>query len=219
MRSWWLALTTLLASLRRRGPVKTARLAWDEWRFDRRHGLDTGGLAPAAAGGHPAAEPYMPTAPATFAEILGQLDPPVRRGAFLDLGCGKGRVMALAAQAGLQPVIGVELDPALARAARRNLARLPGAAGAAARVIVQDAARYPIPAEVSMFYLFNPFSGAVLDRVLENIRASLEGAPRPHVLIYMNPVCHDRFLQAGFRLDRRGESAVGQAYHLYGLGG
>ena len=41
--------------------------------------------------------------------------------AFIDLGCGKGRTLFVAAEAGFAPVIGVELDPRLAGIARANV--------------------------------------------------------------------------------------------------
>jgi hypothetical protein len=65
--------------------------------------------------------------------------------------------------------IGIEIQPQLAREARRLAARL---AGARVSVVEGDAAE--LVAQVAggtVFYLYAPFSGARLDRVLDALEA------------------------------------------------
>jgi predicted RNA methylase len=65
---------------------------------------------------------YSPTPSRLFLRILCSL--PVRRPAaftFIDLGCGTGRTLLLAADHGYGRVIGVELDPALAADAEHHV--------------------------------------------------------------------------------------------------
>ena len=44
-----------------------------------------------------------------------------------------------------------------------------------------------MPPDVSVIYLYNPFRGEILQRFFENIRRSLEQAPRRLTVIYKNP--------------------------------
>src|SRR5713226_561215 len=60
----------------------------------------------------------------------------VPRVTFVDLGCGKGRALILAHEAGFRNLIGVEMSPKLAAAARSNLQRL----GIAATIVEGNAA-------------------------------------------------------------------------------
>ncbi len=223
MNRFTLALSTLLASLRTRGLRKTIRLAVDEFRFDRQLGLDTSGFLDTTSmdivdGKLDAAQPYMPTARITFNEICKQLDPVLRLGTFIDYGSGKGRVLVLATLSGFNKVVGIEFERTLCDTARRNLVTLKRAGiTVPVEIINQDAAAFPIPVEASTFYFYNPFDEQVMSAVLERIQQSLHFKPRPHIIIYMNPTCHEVFIKAGFHLQYRGDSSVGQTFHLYNI--
>jgi hypothetical protein len=58
------------------------------------------------------------------------------------------------------------------------------------QLIHSDAAEFRIPEDASVFFLFNPFKGALLENVVQNIRSSLLAAPRPRepIVVYVNPV-------------------------------
>jgi predicted RNA methylase len=87
---------------------------------------------------------------------------------FVDLGAGMGRAVLLAAEFPFRAVIGVELHPTLTRIARRNAAvwRASGRARAPIRIICADATTFDPPAGPCVAFLFNPFGGPVLRRVL-----------------------------------------------------
>jgi hypothetical protein len=91
---------------------------------------------------------------------------------FLDLGSGKGRPLVAAALLGCRAVYGVEIVPALAEAARSNLARMRLRRTQETSVTVADATHFQIPALVNVVYIANSFGGETLSRVLENIRKS-----------------------------------------------
>lgn len=146
---------------------------------------------------------------------------PVRRhDVLLDLGCGKGRALVMAARHPFARVIGVELSPELARVAERNLeaSRLPRRCRAV-EVVVADAVEYRIPDDVTFVYLFNPFRGRVFDAVIERIVESVDRAPRRVRVIYRNAMYEDRLLGTGrahlqrvlpgLRPTRRWREAVG----------
>lgn len=124
------------------------------------------------------------------------------RDVLIDLGCGKGRVLAVACHYPFRKVMGVELDQDLAEAARNNLHRL-AARGTTAPFVVDcaDAAAWPIPEEVSIVFLFNPFYGETFRKVLANLRQSWDAQLRPLTVIYLQPVQHPDLLASEDWLD------------------
>ncbi len=134
--------------------------------------------------------PYEPT-PYAVLERLANSGLTGKRNLLVDYGCGKGRVgLYLAYQARCRSV-GVERDPLLLEAARRNRRAAPFMQGpyAADRVAFElaDAAAYDPPQAADRFYFFNPFSVEVFAQVLERIRRSLADAPRAAAVLLYYP--------------------------------
>ena len=115
---------------------------------------------------------------------------------LLDIGCGAGRVVSAAARRPFARVAGLEIDPEFAALGRRNLATLRGRRCPAA-VLEVDATEYEIPDDVNIVFLYNPFQGVVLDRVMERVFASHDRSPRRFRVVYANPVEADRLLERG----------------------
>ena len=111
---------------------------------------------------------------------------------FVDLGCGKGRILIIAEQYGFKSVTGVEFSSDLVAVARRNLKRV-GAHRAS--VLEGDAADYSFIGGHTVLYLFNPFGLAVMETVLANLSAV---KTHPLYIIYVNPVCADLFDRCDF---------------------
>jgi SAM-dependent methyltransferase len=107
---------------------------------------------------------------------------------FVDLGAGMGRAVLLAAEYPFRSVIGVELHPALARIARRNISiwRVSGRARAPMRLVCADAAAFEPPAGPCVAFLFNPFGGPVLRRVLARWTRAFAGRGGQFDLLYVN---------------------------------
>lgn len=107
---------------------------------------------------------------------------------LVDLGAGMGRAMLLAAEYPFRAVIGVELHPTLARIARRNMAvwRASGRARAPMRIVCADAAAFDPPAGPCVLFLFNPFGGAVLRRVLARWTRGSARRKSEFDLLYVN---------------------------------
>jgi SAM-dependent methyltransferase len=114
---------------------------------------------------------------------------------FIDFGCGKGRVMLLAAEFGFRRIVGVEFSPELCRIARENITAARDRLGGCRdlRVMLGDAAAFELPDDPLVCYFYNPFGEPVLREVLANIERSLARTPRPIVIIYVDPV-HRRVL-------------------------
>lgn len=150
--------------------------------FDRARGIDTTGLGAIPEGGD--AVRYQATMPKRFLRLMRALEIEPSLFTFVDLGCGKGRTLILAAELGFRRVIGVEFESHLAEAAKRNAEAI----GAAAEIYDLDASLYAFPSEPLIVYLYNPFLDTTMQRVLANLRASLETSPRPVYVVYYNPV-------------------------------
>jgi SAM-dependent methyltransferase len=155
--------------------------------FDRRHGTDTGGLAPLwrlSIGSRNArfGERYQATQEGELVAALGFLGEDLRRFGFVDLGCGKGRTLLVAAALGFRQVTGVEFARELVQIAARNIER---AGAVQARVLHADAAEFEFPPGDTVLYLYNPFSAEVLRQVLDRLRAR---AARRYV-VYKTPRC------------------------------
>ena len=182
---------------------------WRERRLDQRLQLDTAAdtglvhpdLASATAGAYPDGVAYSPTPLHHFQKLLDRLsitDP--AQFAFVDLGCGKGRTLVVAAEHGFRPVIGVELDLRLTGIARRNIRWYAFAAAAQSRqcpitVVNSDAVAYEFPTVPTVVFLFNPFGADTLGAVVANLERSLTAAPRRLVVAYFN-AAHRAILDA-----------------------
>ena len=83
-----------------------------------------------------------------------------------DLGSGLGRVVCLVALVSEACGIGVEFEPAYAAHAQRSAREL----GLARAAFVNADARDVIYADGTVFFLYTPFKGAILQRVVELLR-------------------------------------------------
>jgi SAM-dependent methyltransferase len=136
---------------------------------------------------------YYGVAPSVFAALVRrwrQTRPaaPREKFTFIDFGAGMGRAVLLAAEMPFREVVGVELNPTLARIARRNLAdwRAMGRARTATRVVCGDAAEFEFPPGPCVAFLFNPFGAPVMRRLLKNIGRSFAERPGQLDLLYVN---------------------------------
>lgn len=119
---------------------------------------------------------------------------------FLDLGCGKGRVLVVAAEYGFNPVIGLDFHPKLSLEALQLTntmkERFPKTSF---KVINNDAFYFEIPGNVSTIFLFNPFDEVIMSGVMGNILKSQQITPRTIRVLYANPIHKDLFIAEGFR--------------------
>jgi len=86
-------------------------------------------------------------------------------------------------------LIGVDVSPACIEVARRNIARYGPDKIDPARIelLTLDAEDFEFPGDPMVMYLFNPFPGRVLERVVANLERSLRERPRQALIIYVNP--------------------------------
>jgi SAM-dependent methyltransferase len=141
---------------------------------------------------------YMPVSYLLLEEIFQQL-PEIPRNHFLDIGCGKGRALCVAAHQGFKQVTGLDFARDLCEAAKENLSitkqKLPELIY---EVINNDAFYFEIPDDVDCIFFFNPFDEIIMSGVVNNIFTSLQNNPRKINIIYVNPLHKELFLKAGF---------------------
>jgi len=121
---------------------------------------------------------------------------------FIDLGCGKGRVIFFVATRSVKKVIGVELRKVLAMIAKVNLERVRSRR-AEITIVHGDAANFNID-EGTIFFMYDPFGYKTFARVIENIRCSLIARPRKAKIVYFDPRYLDLLNTADW-LKARGE--------------
>lgn len=157
------------------------------WFFDRRHGVDTNRKVPRdELTGMPQktrqhAGEYSPSSPALFRRIVreSRIDP--RHFAFVDLGCGKGRVLIAAADYPFRSIVGIEADAALCQIARRNLERVHLNAE---RVMHADARTAEFPEGNMFIFMYSPFRGPVFEAVAQRLAGLAREPGRAMIIAY-----------------------------------
>ncbi len=120
---------------------------------------------------------------------------------FIDYGCGKGRVLYMAAKYPFKRVIGIELSTALAEIAKRNIERtLPKLKCKTIEVVIADALEYDVPDDVTYVFFNNPFEGEIFAGVVDKLLESLRRRPRLLHIIYYSPSQEETLFRAGARL-------------------
>lgn len=118
---------------------------------------------------------------------------------LLDFGCGKGRVLVVAAHYGFKSITGIDFSRILCIETEANIEKAAAIFPSVDfNVICADASSYKIESYQNCFFFFNPFDEVVLLKVVKNILSSLKDFPRKIFIIYINPIHKDIFLSAGF---------------------
>lgn len=145
-------------------------------------------------------------------DVLRELRiPPGSR--VVDLGCGKGSAMCTLARFPFEEVAGVEISPAMASIAEKNLRKLNIRGW---NIYIADASDFTDLDRFTHVYMFNPFPEVVMADVMRNLGASLKRTPRTLTVIYFFPTCHDILIKSGlFTITRQIDSNLTHAFHIY----
>jgi SAM-dependent methyltransferase len=159
--------------------------------FDRIHGTETSLLVHRwRLGLGSAAQRYQATPPEVFARACQSLPPEAKSYPFIDLGCGKGRVLLMAHECGFQHIVGVELSISLVKICQQNLSRL-GISNVS--VVAQDAATVKLPDSPVVVFMYNPFKPPLMNLAIERLTRH----PYPLFLIYVHPLYRSVIEQTG----------------------
>ena len=144
---------------------------------------------------------YRATSYRGAARILDRLDP-TSADAFLDIGCGAGRMICVAAQYSFSRIIGLEMDPVICNRARSNINELRTFV-VRPEIVCGDATKFKISDDITIVFLYNTFGGDPLRALLAHILESYDRQPRRIRIVYLNPREHavvetmGRFSQTG----------------------
>ncbi len=116
---------------------------------------------------------------------------------FMDIGCGKGRVLVVSEYFGFKKIGGIDLDKDLIDIASKNIAARKHAKTATEfHVYCANALEMNYPNEPTVYFLFNPFNKEVMDGVLKKI--CTQNSHR-NMFVYMNPTAKEVFNTSDFK--------------------
>lgn len=162
---------------------------FEDWWFDWCHGTKTSAnRADQAQKGweaDPTNHTYVPTRPKCARRVFENLPiDELRDYTFIDFGCGKGRLLMMAAALPFRNFIGIELRKEVYEQAIQNFEKCRHNGFPAIECLNIDATEFQLPNEKMVVFLFNPFGEDVLRKVLENLGRSLRANFRDVVIAY-----------------------------------
>jgi SAM-dependent methyltransferase len=163
---------------------------------------------------------YEPIDYRCFDQVLDYLQPITPEDGFLDYGCGMGRAVILA---GMQPfgtVLGIEFNSKLVEIGGKLLQKLRSRGVFSAKqvaILERDATQFEVPANINYIFLFNSFTGRVLEQTLEQVRRSLEKHPRRLKLIYLQPLIDENPMTRVSWLRQEADLPTGYWMHIRSL--
>lgn len=183
------------------------RLAWfiilKEISGEKKYNINTTGIddltLSVAAADREHASIYQPVNFYSAEKLFEHIDDTDMKGSFLDIGCGKGRALVMAAAYGFKDIIGIDFSAQLCYEAITLCEQIEATyQGTAVTIECKDAREYFIPDSVSVIFMFNPFDDLVMDDFLLRVKDTLTKKPRKLKLLYANPQCKKQWLDAGF---------------------
>jgi len=118
---------------------------------------------------------------------------------IVDLGCGKGRVMVVAAHFGFKKLIGIEFAKELCIEASRNMERTQVVINDIDwKVIHANVLDYPIQPDDTVFFMFNPFVEETVNAFLDRLEKSCTQNPRKTWFLYASPVHASALQKRGY---------------------
>lgn len=136
---------------------------------------------------------YFGVAPSVFHEMIGLWRRSKPSGAldsysFVDVGAGMGRALLLASEFPFRSVLGIELNPTLARMARKNVRhwKAAGLASTPVRIVCGDAVDCKLPAGPCVVFMFNPFGAPIMRRLLKAWSKDVAERDCPLDILYVN---------------------------------
>lgn len=122
------------------------------------------------------------------------------KGGFVDVGCGKGRVLVVAAHAGFTNITGIDFAKELCDEAIINCRQITaGFPSVTWRVNYINAVDYRFNKNAQVIFFFNPFQHEVMEQVIKNLLIALATYRHTMWVVYMNPQHKALFTRYGFK--------------------
>lgn len=120
---------------------------------------------------------------------------------IIDLGCGKGRMMMVAAHFGFDQITGIDFAKELCEEAIKNMeSKAKQFPALQWRVINENVEHYNIQRDDCVFFMFNPFASSVLKSFLKKLDVSCTQFPRTTWFIYASPQHQKLLLDDGYAI-------------------
>ncbi len=135
------------------------------------------------------AELYQATRVVQLRKLFRKLKIPKGK-VFVDLGCGKGRVLLIASEFDFSEARGIEFSSILSEIAQKNatLYKTKTKTKTKFSIIHSDVIDYDFSDDEEVIFLFNPFDDYILQRVIQKLKDSLKRRNRKVLIIYRNAV-------------------------------
>lgn len=161
--------------------------------FDARYGTDTTGrIQPQDLGitddsARETARVYLASPPRVTRWMLRNAGIDHTDFTFVDLGCGKGRVLLVASDFPFRAIHGVDISAELCEIARRNIAiyQPPSRRCVDVQVHNQNATKFEFPAGNLLIHCYHPFEVELTVSLLRPLVDPLDSAPRRVFLAYL----------------------------------
>lgn len=122
---------------------------------------------------------------------------------LMDVGCGKGRVLAVAANHGANEVIGIDLSKELISNAEQNIKQLKVENSVTKfKLLPENVLDVEFDRETDFYFLFNPFDTVILQKFIEKYK--LEARQDAQVII-VNSIRMYVWHNAGFKIEKKFE--------------
>jgi hypothetical protein len=189
-----------------RTPLQHRLREYKDWRFDRKHNVNTDGSIQLNAlsidnPNRQHGQRYEAVPADVFHHMLGHL-PEIEHEdlTFVDFGSGKGRALLLASEYPFKQIVGVEFSFQLHKIAQGNIETYQSRTQKCKDLtsVCMDAVSFTLPSGNLLVFMANPFNEPVMKRVLGNIEASVNDQPRQIYIVYSNPQCGHLFDNAKF---------------------
>ena len=195
-------LNWLAASIRRIANVRLFRKAWATAPIDRQYGISTSSSERKwwLRSGNPEVDRanvgYVGSQPSVVRRALNTIGA-IERAVFVDLGCGKGRTLAVASEYPFREVIGIEIAARLVRIARKNAATIARAHPYRPPIIVREGdatVLSGLDGNDLVLFLYNSFRRPLVTRLIGEIEDWAGRNPSARLyLVYYNCVHFDLF--------------------------
>ena len=200
--------------------IKWKYLKLKENRFDNKYGLETGKsesnyLNKISSPNTEFAVAYEAIQADVFKKMMKNITSIIQNTndfIFLDLGSGKGRALLYSAEYSFKKCIGVEFSQELHAIAVENIASYQNNTTGSNNfeLLCMDVENYDLPEDNLVLFMYNPFTGKVMQSVLDKIKLFVENNQNDLVILYRNPTCADLF-----DTDFLTKVITADSYHIY----
>jgi SAM-dependent methyltransferase len=166
---------------------------------------------------------YRATPERFIRHLISQLGIDYREYDFVDIGCGKGRVLLIASNYPFRSISGVEVSPMIYSVARKNLQiyKCDEQKCFTIQIHNQDARKFEPSIANTVYYFYEPFEALVLAAVLTKVAAKLRGQRKSIYIVCvwsnLGPIL--TFIEKlGFQMIRQQKMLVGSLnYSIFAL--